>query len=32
MCKEGWCVGLGKEGVCLCEGGGTIWNTLKGGE
>ena len=20
MCKEGWCVGLGQEGSCLCEG------------
>ena len=29
MCKEGWCVKLGQEG--LCEGGGTVWNTLKGG-
>ena len=29
MCKEGWCVRLGQEG--LCEGGGTVLNTLKGG-
>ena len=30
MCKEGWCVGLGQEG--LSEGGESIWNTLKGVE
>ena len=30
MGKEGWCVGLEWEG--LREGGGTVWNTLKGGE
>ena len=29
MWKEGWCVGLGQEGVH--EGGGTVWNTLRGG-
>ena len=29
MGKEGGCVGLGQEG--LREGGGTVWNTLKGG-
>ena len=29
MCKEGWCVGLGQEGVAW--GGGTVWNTLKVG-
>ena len=28
MYKEGWSVGLGKEGVTW---GGTVWNTLKGG-
>ena len=29
MCKEGWYVGLGQEGVVWVE--GTVWNTLKGG-
>ena len=28
MCKEGWCVGLGQEGVAWGW-GGTVWNTLK---
>ena len=28
MCKEGWCVELGQEGVSW---GGTVWNTLKRG-
>ena len=28
MCKEGWSVELGQEGVAW---GGTAWNTLKGG-
>ena len=23
ICKEGWCVGLGQEGGCLCDGGGS---------
>ena len=31
MCKEGWCVGLGQERGCLCEGGGTVWIALKEG-
>ena len=31
MCKEGWCVELGQEGVAWGWGGGTVWNTLKGG-
>ena len=31
MCKEGWCVILGQEGVAWGW-GGTVWNTLKGGE
>ena len=32
MCEEGWCVGLGQEGVAWGLGGGTVWNTLKGVE
>ena len=28
MCKEGWCVRLGQEGVAW---GGELWNTLEGG-
>ena len=28
MCMESWCVRLGS----LCEGGGIVWNNLKGGE
>ena len=31
MSKEGCFFGLGQEGGCLCGGGGTVWNTLKGG-
>ena len=31
MCNEVRCAGLGKERDCLREGGGTVWNTLKGG-
>ena len=31
MCKEVRCVRLGKERDCLCEDGGTVWNTLKEG-
>ena len=30
MCKEGWYVGSGQEGVSLREVGGIVWNTLKG--
>ena len=29
MCREGWCVGLGKKGVVCVRVGD--WNTLKGG-
>ena len=31
MCEEGWCVRLGQEGFVWGWGGGTVWNTLKGG-
>ena len=31
MYKEGWCVGLGHEGVVCVRMGGTVWNTLNGG-
>ena len=24
MCKEGWCVGLGQEGGCMCAGRGKL--------
>ena len=30
MFKEGWCAGLKQEGGSLREGGGIVWNTLKG--
>ena len=31
MCEEGWCVGLGLEGVGLCEGGGNYLKYLERG-
>ena len=30
MCKEGWCVGLGREGDCMREGGELPETSLKG--
>ena len=30
MFKEGWCAGLKQEGGSLREGGGIVWNTIKG--
>ena len=31
MCKESWCVGLGQEESCLCEGGENCLKYLKRG-